>query len=289
MMRRIEAGTFLMGSDCFCVEEAPSRQVSLPAFWMDTHEVTNTDFALFVMATGYVTLAERPLDPAEFPGAPPDLLHPGGLVFQPSPGPIDLHDVRQWWRYTPRACWRRPDGPDRSLDGWESHPVVQVAYEDAEAYAHWAGKRLPSEAEWEFAARGGLEGAIFAWGDDMAPGVRWMANTWQGAFPLEDLASDGYAGRAPVGAFPPNGYGLYDMTGNVWEWTTDDYAAHAAATSPCCTGYLSDRRQAPAPKVIKGGSYLCAPNYCIRYRPAARQPQSRDTATCHIGFRCARS
>jgi sulfatase modifying factor 1 len=253
---------------------------------MDEHPVTNLEFGRFVKQTGYVTVAERPLDPAAFPGAEPDALVPGSLVFQPSSGPVDLRDFRNWWAYVPGAYWRRPEGPGSNLGGRERHPVVHVAYEDAAAYAAWAGKALPTEAEWEHAARGGLDGAVYAWGDEFAPGGRMMANTWQGEFPWQNLVTDGYAGTSPVGAYRPNGYGLVDMTGNVWEWTSDDFTPDhsAGAPRPCCAPAAAG--ESAARKVIKGGSHLCAPSYCLRYRPAARQSETVDTGTSHIGFRC---
>jgi len=274
--------------------------VTVSGFWMDEHTVTNEAFAAFVAATGYRTVAERPLDPALYPGADPMLLKPGSAVFFMPRGPVSMNDVRSRWAYVPGADWRHPEGPASSLEGRAREPVVHVAFEDAEAYAAWAGKALPTEAEWEFAARGGLDGAMFCWGDEFMPGGRFMANTWQGRFPFRDEGADGFAGRAPVGSFPPNGYGLYDMAGNVWQWTADWYSDRhpSEAESPCCVprdprggaeapSYDRTQPQIHVPrKVIKGGSYLCAPNYCRRYRPAARHPQMIDTGTCHIGFRC---
>jgi formylglycine-generating enzyme required for sulfatase activity len=272
-MVAIPGGTFRMGSDRFYPEERPVRRVTVDGFWMDPGPVTVSEFRRFVEATGYVTVAERPLDPADFPGADPAMLVPGSLVFRRTRGPVDLRDVLQWWDYKPGATWR--DGPD-------DHPVTHVAFEDAETFAAWAGKDLPTEAEWEFAARGGLEDAVFAWGDEHAPGDRPMANTWQGEFPWQNLLTDGYEGTSPVGAFPANGYGLFDVTGNVWEWTGDLFDAGSSPNKPCCVP--------PSPeiarRVIKGGSHLCAPNYCLRYRPAARQAEGVDTSTQHIGFRC---
>jgi formylglycine-generating enzyme required for sulfatase activity len=289
-----------MGSDKHYREEAPAHRVTVDGFWIDVHAVTNEQFARFVDATGYVTVAERPLDPADFPGAPPQLLQPGALVFRKSAGPVDLRDIRNWWAYVPGACWRRPEGPESTVCGREDHPVVHVAYEDAEAYSRWRGKSLPTEAEWEFAARGGLDGAAYCWGEELNPGGRMMANTWQGAFPYQNVALDGFEGTSPVGAFPANGYGLYDMAGNVWEWTSDWYASRhpADAGKPCCVpdnprGPRRDGSYDPAQpdiriprKVVKGGSFLCSPDYCRRYRPAARQPQMVDSAMSHIGFRC---
>ncbi len=289
-----------MGADRFYPEEAPVHTVTVSGFWMDTHVVTNAQFAAFVQATGYRTLAERPPDPTLYPGAQPDLLVPGSAVFFMPTGRVDMGDVHSRWAYVPGTNWRHPDGPESTLEGREPEPVVHVAFEDAAAYAVWAGKELPTEAEWEFAARGGLDGAVFCWGDEFKSGGRYMANTWQGQFPIRNLGADGFIGRAPVGSFPPNGYGLYDMAGNVWEWTIDWYSARHAVDpdSPCCTppnrrsstealSYDPDQPAVRIPrKVIKGGSYLCAPNYCRRYRPAARYPQMIDTTTCHIGFRC---
>jgi formylglycine-generating enzyme len=296
----IPGGTFRMGSDAHYPEEAPAHQVTVQGFYMDVHTVTNTEFARFVAKTGYVSVAERPLDPALYPGAQPGALVPGGLVFRKPRGPVDLGDLRAWWEYVPGASWRCPEGPGSLTSGRDSFPVVQVAYEDAVAYAAWAGKALPTEAEWEFAARGGLDGATYVWGDEFTPNGRHRANTWQGHFPWHNECGDGYEGVAPVKSFPPNGYGLYEMAGNVWEWTSDWYAdRHEAPESKaCCTpanphGAEMQRSFDPAMpavriprKVIKGGSYLCAPNYCRRYRPAARYPQMIDTGTCHIGFRC---
>jgi formylglycine-generating enzyme required for sulfatase activity len=220
-MTRIEGGEFLMGSEDFYPEEGPVRRVAVDAFWIDTHAVTAAEFRRFVRATGYVTVAERPLDPADYPEADPDLLVPGSLVFRRSGGPVDLRDHRNWWEYVPGACWRRPSGPGSTINGRDRHPVVHVAFEDAQAYAAWVGKELPTEAEWEFAARGGLEGAAFAWGNEHFPDGKPMANTWQGEFPWQNLELDGFEGTAPVGSFPPNGHGLYDMTGNTWEWASD--------------------------------------------------------------------
>jgi sulfatase modifying factor 1 len=278
----ISPGTFLMGSEDFYPEERPVRRVEVEGFWMDERPVTVAEFRRFVKATGHVTIAERAPDPADFPHADPAQLVPGSLVFGRTRGPVDLRDVRNWWAYVPGACWKRPDGPGSETYTRARHPVTQVAYEDAEAYAAWAGKALPREAEWEYAARGGLEGARYSWGDEPFPGGRPMANTWHGEFPWQNLRLDGYEGTSPVGSFPPNGYGLYDMTGNVWEWTCDRFEA-AAPPAPCCGPTPDDGLER---RVIKGGSHLCAPNYCLRYRPAARQFESVDTSTSHIGFRC---
>jgi formylglycine-generating enzyme len=273
-----------MGSEAFYPEERPVRHVEVDGFWMDEHPVTAAEFRRFVRETGYVTVAERPLDPADYPSADPDLLVPGSLVFRKSSGPVRLDDWSTWWEYKPGAFWKRPTGRGSTINGRDRHPVVQVGYEDAEAYAAWVGKELPTEAEWEYAARGGLDGAVFSWGDEEYPDGRPMANTWQGRFPWENLRADGHEGTSPVGSFPPNGYGLYDMCGNVWEWTTDPYTS-GHAEKPCCAPRVLPGERFPR-KVIKGGSHLCAPSYCLRYRPAARQSETVDTATSHIGFRC---
>jgi formylglycine-generating enzyme required for sulfatase activity len=283
-MAWVPAGTFRMGSDGFYPEERPVREVAVEGFWIDTYPVTAAQFRRFVRDTGYVTVAERPLDAADYPGADPDLLVPGSLVFHKTPGPVDLDDYRSWWAYVLGASWRRPGGPGTTINGRDRHPVVQIAYEDAEAYAAWAGKDLPTEAEWEYAARGGLDGATFAWGDEERPDGLAMANTWQGEFPWENLRTDGFEGTSPVGSFPPNGYGLYDMTGNVWEWTAA-WFTQRTADAPCCAPEPLSGETFPR-RVIKGGSHLCAPNYCLRYRPSARQGEMIDTATGHIGFRC---
>jgi formylglycine-generating enzyme required for sulfatase activity len=298
----VPGGTFLMGSNEHYPEEAPAHRVVVDAFWMERHTVTNADFRRFVEATGWVTLAERPANIADYPGALPELLVPSSVVFSQPAGPVDLGNPGNWWRYVPGADWRHPRGPGSSLQGLWKHPVVHVAYEDAEAYARWVGKDLPTEAEWEFAARGGLEGAEFAWpGNELVVGGRHLANTWQGEFPWQNTGEDGFAWTAPVGMFPPNGYGLHDMAGNVWEWTSDWYQDHGKLTSkPCCAihnprgGLAEDSHDARTPqvriprKVMKGGSFLCAPNYCRRYRPAARMPQPIDTSTCHLGIRCVK-
>jgi formylglycine-generating enzyme required for sulfatase activity len=297
-MAWIPPGTFLMGSDRHYPEEAPAHKVKVNGFWIDRHTVTNREFKRFVETTGHVTLAERPADPADYPDANPEMLVPSSVVFKKPPHRVDLGDKYQWWKYVPGADWRHPRGPGSSLQGLWQHPVVHVAFEDAEAYAKWAGKELPTEAEWEFAARGGLEGAEYAWGEEFAPGGKPMANTWQGEFPWQNSVEDGYEWTAPVGSFAPNGYGLYDMAGNVWEWTTDWYQEHGKIQKACCT--LDNPRgpareasfdpSAPelaiARKVMKGGSYLCATNYCRRYRPAARMGQEASSSTCHLGFRC---
>jgi len=295
----VPGGAFAMGDERFYPEERPVRRVEVEGLWIDTHPVTATEFRRFVRAAKYVTVAERPLDPFQYPDADPELLVPGSLVFKKTSGPVNLDDVRKWWEYVPGAYWKHPGGRGTTINGRDRHPVVHVAYEDAEAYAEWAGKELPTEAEWECAARGGLEGAAFSWGDEDSPNGEPMANTWQGEFPWQNLALDGFEGSSPVGRFPPNGYGLYDMCGNVWEWTSDRFALRDSneVASPCCAP-RNARHDAqedaaiarPGPhiprNVIKGGSHLCAPNYCLRYRPAARQPQSVETSMAHLGFRC---
>jgi formylglycine-generating enzyme len=300
-MTWIDGGVFLMGSDQFYAEEAPAHLVAVSSFAMDVTAVTNAAFARFVEATGYVTLAERPLDPKLYPGALPELMVPGALVFSSPRGPVRLDDFHLWWRYVPGACWSHPEGPGSTIEQRMDHPVVQVAFEDAQAYAQWAGKALPTEAEWEYAARGGLHAAAYAWGDELMPGGIHMANTWQGDFPWRNTGADGHEGTAPVMSFPPNGYGLFEMTGNVWEWTTDWYRPKHKQPNlhkACCVpadprGPSVEHSYDPCMpktriprKVLKGGSYLCAPNYCRRYRPAARYPQMIDTAAGHIGFRC---
>jgi formylglycine-generating enzyme required for sulfatase activity len=303
-MRAIPGGAFTMGSDRHYPEEAPAHRVKVAPFFMDETAVTNRQFAAFAQATGYVTVAERPLDAATYPEASPEQLQPGALVFHMTSGPVDTRDFRNWWHWVPGANWRHPEGPGSTIKGRKDHPVVCVAYEDAEAYATWAGKELPTEAEWEYAARGGLDGREFAWGDELAPRGKHVANTWQGAFPWQNLAEDGHERTCPVRSFPPNGYGLYEVCGNVWEWTTDWYSAAHTPADPdkpsCCA---ADNPRGPSivgsfdpaqpqvvipRKVLKGGSFLCAPSYCRRYRPAARHPQMVDTGMSHVGFRCVK-
>ena len=284
----LPGGSFRMGSTRFYPEEAPVHSVTLSAFAIERHPVTNAQFAEFVEETGYLTVAERPLDPALYPGVSPEDLKPGALVFRATAGPVNLTDWRQWWDWAAGACWRMPFGPGSDIAGKQDHPVVQVAYPDAAAYASWAGRRLPTEAEWEYAARADSV-AVYPWGDDPQPDGMLMANTWQGRFPYRNDGALGWTGTSPVGAFPPNGFGLLDMIGNVWEWTTTRYSAHhlAEPQNSCCPA-----DSGPDPGVsqtLKGGSHLCAPEYCHRYRPAARSPQSQDSATTHIGFRCAAS
>lgn len=300
-MTSIPGGTFWMGSDDFYPEERPAHRVTVGAFRMDTHPVTVAEFRRFVADTGYVTTAEVAPDPAEYPDADPSLLVPGSLVFTPPPGPVPLDDYTRWWSFVPGADWRHPEGPGSTVGGRERHPVTHVSWFDARAYAAWAGKDLPTEAEWEFAARGGLDRKTFVWGDEHEPKGRPGGNVWQGRFPWENLETDGFSGTSPVGHFRPNGYGLHDMAGNVWEWTADHFTANHAASgrnvapaSPCCIptdprvdrALEHDPREAYPRRVIKGGSHLCAPNYCFRYRPAARQGDTEETSTCHIGFRC---
>jgi formylglycine-generating enzyme len=287
-----------MGSDQHYPEEAPAHPVTVNGFWMDAHAVTNADFAAFVIDTGYVTVAERAADPADYPGALPELLVPASTVFVKPTHRVDLSNQFNWWHYIPGAQWLHPQGPTSTVHDLADHPVVHVAWEDVVAYAEWAGKNLPTEAEWEFAARGGLDGTTYAWGEEFSPRGQSMANTWQGEFPIVNTLEDGYEGTAPVGSYEPNGFGLFDMIGNVWEWTTDWYGSHDESSHVCCTvdnprgGRREDSVDSSLQgisiprRVMKGGSYLCAPNYCQRYRPTARMAQSIDTSTSHLGFRC---
>lgn len=296
-MAWIPGGRFLMGSNEHYPEEAPAHYETVNGFWMDKYAVTNEQFACFVDATGHVTVAERSPNPEDYPGAKPEMLQPASVVFRKLDRPVDLRNHFNWWTYIPGANWRHPEGPESSIEDRMQHPVVHVAFDDVQAYAKWAGKKLPSEAEWEFAARGGLDGATYAWGEDFTPDGKQMANVWQGEFPWENLRTDLYERTAPVGHFPPNGYGLFDMIGNVWEWTTDWYAARHTVTKACCGSVGrngGDRELSYDPltpgikiprRVIKGGSFLCAQNYCRRYRPAARMAQAVDTSACHVGFR----
>jgi len=285
-MIHIPGGKFMMGSDKFYPEEKPEHEVTVDGFMMDKYLVTNEQYEKFVNETGYVTIAERPLLPEDYPTVDPALLIPGALVFQKSQGPVNLNDYHNWWAWVPGTSWKHPKGPESSLSGKEKYPVVHIAFEDAESYTKWIGKELPSEAEWEFAARGGLDGKNFIWGDTDVQYTAPQANTWQGEFPYQNLLVDEYEGTSPVGAFAPNGYGLYDMAGNVWEWTDDWYVANldesADEFKSCCTPAVNPRVHSPGGsfdvrqpqikiprKVVKGGSHLCAPNYCLRYRPAA--------------------
>lgn len=293
----LAGGTFTMGSDDFYPDERPAHERAVDSFWIDRHQVTNADFTRFVHETGYVTVAERPLSPEDFPGMSADELVPGSLVFTPTSGPVDLRDWRQWWRWEPGAQWRHPEGSGSSIEDRMSHPVVQVALEDAEAYARWAGKRLPTEVEFEYASRGGTTGTPFTWGDEPFPGGVPQANTWIGRFPYDHRGAHGPS-TAPVGSYPANGYGLFDTIGNVWEWTTDYYSPRhtvpgAHPVDPDGRSDLMARASAEPGsrvprRVLKGGSYLCSPEYCLRFRPSARSPQADDTSTTHIGFRCVR-
>lgn len=304
-MRLIEGGTFTMGSLTGYPEEAPLRRVRVDSFRIDETPVTSREFARFVAATGHVTTAEIAPDPKDYPGMPPEMARAGSLLFVKTTGPVPLTEVHRWWRFEFGVDWRHPHGPDSDLDSldlWD-HPVVHVSWDDALAYAHWAGKDLPTEAEHEYAARGGLDGRDYAWGDELAPGGQMMANYWQGLFPFSNTREDGWERTSPVRSYPANGYGLYDMIGNVWEWTRDwwtDQPELPKKRNPeaCCTvsnprgGTLKaslDRSQPQVKigrKVLKGGSHLCALNHCRRYRPAARHPEMIDTSTGHIGFRC---
>jgi len=302
-MIAIRGGRFRMGSDRHYPEEAPAHEVIVDDFAIDATPVTNARFAEFVAATGHVTFAETPPDPADYPGMLPEMMRAGSLVFTPPPGPVPLTDPFAWWSFSFGADWRHPTGPESSLEGIWDHPVVHIAYVDALAYAEWAGKSLPTEAEWEYAARGGGADTDYAWGNELEPGGVHQANIWQGNFPWENKASDGWVRTSPVRAFPANGYGLFDMIGNVWEWTQDWFADRhraPASASPCCVprnprgAAEADSRDPCTPDiaigrgVLKGGSHLCAPNYCQRYRPAARFAQPVDTSTSHVGFRCVR-
>lgn len=299
-MAFVPGGTFRMGSDHHYVEEAPSHRVTVDPFWIDETPVSNRQFRAFVEATGHVTLAEVAPDPKDYPGALPHMLRAGSLMFEPPSHPVDTRDWSQWWTFKFGATWRKPYGSGSSIKGLDDHPVVHVAYRDAEAYAAWAGKELPTEAEWEFAAWGGRESCEFAWGDELTPGGRHMANTWQGNFPNENLKEDGWARTSPVRSYPANDYGLFDMIGNVWEWTADFWSTRHPGDAPkaCCVpqnprgGPEADSFDPRQPtiriprKVLKGGSHLCAPSYCRRYRPAARHAEPIDTSTSHVGFRC---
>lgn len=291
-MRHLAGGRFRMGSANFYPEERPVRTVTVAPFWIDETPVTNAAFAAFVTATGHVTVAELPPDPALYPDLPPERTVPGSAVFRKTAGPVDLGDPLQWWDFVAGANWRQPLGPGSSIADMDDHPVIQVAHADAAAYAAWAEKDLPTEAEWEFAARGGRDGADYAWGDALAPDGAMLANYWQGLFPFANQLLDGWERTSPVRSFPANDYGIYDMIGNVWEWTADDYRVRQVAPRKCCAPGRREARAVRAneiaSKVLKGGSHLCAANYCQRYRPAARHPETIDTATSHIGFRCVR-
>ncbi len=290
----IPAGTFRMGSDDPGFPEShPAHDATIDGFWMDATEVTNEQFAKFVQATGYVTIAERKPDPARFPGFPPDDRLPFSTVFTPPPHKVPLHNAEGWWKALPGASWRQPEGPGSGLAGRERHPVVHVAFPDAAAYAAWAGKRLPTEAEWERASRGGLEGRRFLWGDEFKPGGRWAANLWQGGFPHANAAEDGFPGTAPVASFPPNPYGLHDMAGNVWEWCSDEYRrdhfrSNASRPPKGPDTSLDPREPGAKQRVQKGGSFLCSDSYCARYLPGSRRAGGIETGASHVGFRCAR-
>jgi formylglycine-generating enzyme required for sulfatase activity len=299
-MVRIPGGTFRMGSNDHYPEEAPVHRVTVDGFWIDRTPVTNRQFKEFVKATGHVTTAEIAPDPKDYPGALPHMIYAGSLVFSPPRRVTDLRDWSQRWTFLKGADWRHPYGPKSNINVLDNHPVVHVSFADAQAYAKWAGKELPTEAEWEFAARGGLDGEEYAWGNALTPGGKQMANTWQGNFPIENLNQDGFERTSPVTAFPPNGYGVYDMIGNVWEWASDWWSTRHEADAPkaCCVplnprgGPEIESLDPCQPsiriprKVLKGGSHLCAPNYCRRYRPAARHAEPVDTSTSHVGFRC---
>jgi formylglycine-generating enzyme len=292
----VEAGTFVMGSDDFYADERPAHERTVASFAIDSRGVTNAEFARFVDDTGYLTWAERPLDPAEYPGVSVAELVPGGMVFAATRGPVDLRDWRQWWTWVPGASWRHPEGPASSIEDRMRHPVVQVSYYDAAAYAKWAGKRLLTEAEYEYGAWGGVTEGPFAWGAEAYPGGVVRANSWVGRFPYDNRGEWG-ASTAPVGSYPGNGFGLFDLIGNVWEWTSDFYIprhvlrGQRAVDAEKRANLLSTASPEPGSsiprRVLKGGSYLCSPDYCLRFRPAARSPQAEDTATTHIGFRCA--
>lgn len=304
-MRQLDGGTFLMGSSRFYPEEAPPRRVKVDPFLIDETPVTNADFARFVAATGHVTLAEIAPDPKDYPGLAPEDARAGSLVFEKPVLSVGAPDIFQCWHFRYGADWRHPTGPGSSITGLEDHPVVHIAYADAEAYARWAGKALPTEAEWEFAARGGLVDADYAWGAELAPDGAMLANYWQGPFPSVNHLLDGYERTSPVRAYPSNGYGLYDMIGNVWEWTSDWWSlpdpggSSRSQRNGCCSSRRNPKggRERDSidtsglsglvgRRVMKGGSHLCAQNYCQRYRPAARHPQPVDTSTSHLGFRC---
>jgi len=296
----VPGGTFWMGCQrCGMRDAEPVHLVSVHGFWMDRHPVTNAEFARFVAATGYVTVAERPLDPQEYPGATPAQLVAGSAVFTPPKRELPYLRYLDWWRFVPGANWRHPEGPRSSIDGRDDHPVVQIAYEDALAYARWAGKRLPTEAEYEFAARGGLDRKRYSWGDELKPGGRWPANIYQGRFPVRNTAEDGYVGTSPVAAFPPNGFGLYDMGGNVWQWTADwyrpDYYDSLAGTGAPArdpqgprAGYDPAEPRVPK-RVIRGGSFLCSDQYCTRYLVGSRGKGDPVSGASNLGFRLVRS
>jgi len=291
-MAWIPGGSFLMGSDEFA-DARPLHNVTIKGYWMDEHEVTNAEFARFVAATGYVTVAERPLDPKDYPGVPAAQLVPGSAVFTPPAQAVSLSDPLQWWKYVPGTSWRHPAGPPSNLKGRENEPVVHVSYEDAAAYAKWAGKRLPTEAEWEFAARGGSGEQTYYWGKELKPGNKWVANIHQGHFPDKNSAEDGFAGAAPVKSFPANKYGLYDMEGNVWEWCQDfyrpDYYAQSARQNPQGpTDSYDPDEPGTVKRVQRGGSFLCSDQYCIRYKSGSRGKGEVTSGSNNLGFRCVK-
>ncbi len=277
------------------LDSRPVHRVYIDGFYMDKTDVTNAEFARFVKATGYITVAERKPRAEDYPGAPPENLVAGSVVFAAPDHPVPLDNYFQWWTYVPGANWRHPEGPKTSIVGKDNYPVVHIAYEDAEAYARWAGERLPTEAEWEFAARGGLSGRLYAWGDELRPHGKWMANTFEGHFPNRNSGDDGFVATSPVKSFPPNGYGLYDMAGNVWQWTSDwyrpDYYARLAADGVVRNPQGPDAAYDPAEpghakRVQRGGSFLCTDQYCSRYMVGTRGKGDIDTGTNHLGFRC---
>lgn len=284
---KLDGGRFDMGSTAFYPEESPVIAVTVASFRIGRTPVTNAQFGRFVDETGYVTTAERPLDPAQFPGARNLDTTPGSLVFTPTSGPVGLRDWRQWWAWVPGAHWRDPDGSGAGLADRADHPVVQISHDDALAFCAWAGMRLPTEAEWEYAARGGLERATFPWGDEPNGPHPLRANTWQGHFPYENWGASGWVGTSPVGSFPPSGFGLVDVVGNVWEWTSTPWSSRHMQPSSCGCSPAGSTKPGEQRLVTKGGSHLCAPEYCLRYRPAARSPQTRDSSTTHMGFRVA--
>ena len=301
LLLRVPGGLGTVGSGRFYPEEQPVVEVEVADLEWDPHPVTNAQFASFVEATDHVTVPEQALDPADFPGADPEMLVPGSQVFTQTPGPVSLHDWTQWWRWQAGAQWRHPEGPGSDWQDRADHPVVHVGWEDAVAYADWAGQDLPTEVEWEHAARGGLVGADYAWGDELVPSGVPLANTWQGPFPWRSDDPDGHHRTSPVASYPPNGYGLFDMVGNVWEWTRTPWTANhadlvamtepraprpASTGSPCCGGTLAPVLGEQDRMVTKGGSHLCSPHYCRRYRPAARQGHGVRDTTSHVGFRC---
>ena len=293
-MVQIPGGTFWMGSDEGLITERPAHRVSVDTFRVDKYPVTNAQYARFVEATGFVTYSEKDPDPADYPGADPELLVAGSAVFAPPDGPVDMNNILNWWEYMPGANWNHPEGPDSSIEGREDHPVVHVTHQDAEAYCKWAGKQMLTEAQFEFAARGGFDRKKYSWGDQPRHFTEPLANTWQGEFPYENKNLDKFVATSPVGSFPPNGYGLYDVSGNVWEWVSDwyhpAYFANSPANNPVGVSEresLDPREPGIAKRLIKGGSYLCSDNYCAGYRPSARMPAEPYSSTGHIGFRCA--